>query len=923
VPLPTGTVTFLFTDLEGSTRLWEEHPEVMHDALARHDAILRMAVEAHGGYLVKTMGDGIHASFATADAAVNAAVTAQRALGSEPWGETGPLRVRMGLHTGSAEIREGDYYGPALNRAARLMAVAHGGQVVCSQVTADILRDELTGPLELTDLGAHRLRDLGRPERVFQLSAPGLATEFPALCSLDAFPSNLPLQVTSFVGRDAEFADIRGLLDGARLVTLTGVGGVGKTRLALQVAADMLPRCRDGAWFCELAAADDPDAMAQVVAAALGVAPRPGMALTASIVEFVRLKQLLVVLDNCEHLLEAASGLAEAVLQDCPQAGILATSREALDVPGERVVRVRSLPVPDPASVDLGSIEQSDAVRLFTERAAATGSSFALGASNASAVAEICRRLDGIPLAIELAAARVVSMQPAEIASRLDERFRLLTGRRRAVLERHQTLRATVDWSYSLLDERERVVFERLGVFPATFGTAAAELVVADDEIEAWDVVDALDALVAKSMLAVDEGAEVTTRYQMLETLRQYARERLDESSDADVWRRRHAEHYAAFAEAAGAALHGPDELAWRRRYTDEIDNLRVAVGWALDRDADADRELAVRIIAALSNQTNIDRAYEIGSWARRAVGDAERTTTGRRSAVLAAAGWHALGEGDIEAARVLASDALRDGLPDDCPSPAQMYVLLGFILAITGEPEQAIATVAEGRAAIEARGTAHPSDRAMLATAEASFRALSGDPTGAVEAADEVIRLARESGNPTALAAAAMPVLVATWRSQPDVAAALADESIALVRAGAGGVVFGYTLAIKAQLLARDANRAGALAALREAVSYSHDKGDLPMLVLSLDRGIQVLAMLGEHEPAARFAGIAVTGPLAAVSNLPAAEHADRDQTLQHVRAELGDAAYEAALPRGAELDYDEVVQYALGELDRLAALR
>ncbi len=473
--LPTGTVTFLFTDLEGSTRLWEEHPEPMRAALARHDEILREAVEGHRGHVVKTTGDGLHAVFATAHDAVLAGVDAQRDLSAETWALPTPLRVRMGVHTGEADLREGDYYGTAVNRAARVSAAAHGGQIVVSHATEEVARDHL-GALELVDLGEHRLRDLARPERVFQVGAVGLDTDFPPLRSLDAFPSNLPPQLTSFVGREDELMLVEKALEETRLVTLVGVGGVGKTRLATQIAAEVLPRFPDGAWLCELAAAGDPEAMIQVVAATLGVQPHPNVSLEGSILEYLRAKRLLVVLDNCEHLLETAGDLAEGVLRECPGVRILATSREGLAVLGEQVWPLRSLRPPASESVD--DVAISTAGRLFTERAQAAAPGFGIDAANAVAVAEICRRLDGIPLAIELAAARVTAMSPTEIARLLDERFRLLTGGRRTAVERHQTLRATVDWSYSLLEPDERLVFERLGVFSGDFDGAAASAVV-------------------------------------------------------------------------------------------------------------------------------------------------------------------------------------------------------------------------------------------------------------------------------------------------------------------------------------------------------------------------------------------------------------------------------------------------------------
>ena len=532
--MPTGTVTFLFTDLESSTRLWEQYGEAMGAALARHDAVLRDAVRASGGYLVKTTGDGVHAAFGTADAALAAAVAGQRALVAEPWAAVPPLRVRMGIHTGAAEIRDGDYFGPTLNRAARLGAAAHGGQIVVSAASEELVRDSLPEPVTLRDLGEHRLRDLGRPEHVFQVDVAGLPTDFPPLRSLDAFPGNLPVQLTSFVGRGAELQALSEALRSGRLVTLTGVGGVGKTRLATQLAAEVLPAFPGGAWLCELAAAEDAESMTQLVAATLGVPPRPGVTLGESIVSFLQPKALLVVLDNCEHVIDAAGRLAERVVARCPDVRIVATSREGLAVAGEQVWPLRTLAVPEPAA-STEAIVSDDAVLLFVDRARASRPDFAIDGANAEPVAEICRRLDGMPLAIELAAARVVSMSPREIAARLDERFRLLTGGRRTAVERHQTLRATLDWSYSLLDERDRRVFDRLGVFAGGFDAAAVEAVTAGDGVEGWDTIDALADLVAKSLVTTEARPDGTTRYEVLETIRHYSRERLDEAGDADA----------------------------------------------------------------------------------------------------------------------------------------------------------------------------------------------------------------------------------------------------------------------------------------------------------------------------------------------------------------------------------------------------
>jgi len=750
--LPTGTVTFLFTDLEGSTRLWEEHPDAMRDALARHDEILRDAVTTHGGHIVKTTGDGLHAAFATAHDAVRAATDAQRTLSTTDWGAIGRLGVRMGVHTGEADVRDGDYYGTAVNRAARVSAAGHGGQVLVSHATEELVRDGLGADVTLLDRGEHRLRDLSRPERLYQLSAPGLGDEFPPIRSLDAYPGNLPSQLTSFVGRDRELASLAKALDESHLVTLTGVGGVGKTRLATQLAAEVLPRFADGAWLCELAAADDEDAMVQVIAATLGVRPRPGLELDESIAEFLRNKQLLVVLDNCEHLLDASARLAELVLQECPGVRIIATSREGLAVEGEHVVPLRSLGLPPKRSS--GQELEASALQLFADRAAAARDGFTLDASNGAAVTEICRRLDGMPLAIELAAARVVAMSPADIATRLDERFRLLTGGRRTAVERHQTLRATVDWSYSMLDERERAVFDRLGVFVGGFDTTAAEEVVTGNGVERWDVVDALVDLVGKSMVVAEETADGGTRYLLLETLRHYARERLDEHDDADGWRRRHAEHFTAFAEREGPLISGPEELASRSRIMTELDNLRAAVTWTLDTSDERDGQLAVRIVAALAQQGSNNRTSGIQTWAQRALGHADHSSPGLRHAVYGLAAMACSYAGDHQEAIDLASQVIGDGVPADSPAPTLAYIALATCESQRGGADEARQAVAEGLEALEAID-ADPWQISIFTCIVAIWETMAGNLDRGLEVITPMVPLVRRSRNPTALAIA------------------------------------------------------------------------------------------------------------------------------------------------------------------------
>lgn len=610
-PDPAGEVTFLFTDVEGSTLLWERHPEAMHRALARHDAILRAAVTERGGTVFNTVGDAVFAAFGAAGPAAEAALAAQRALLAEPWGPTGPLRVRMALHTGEPLARGGDYFGPPLNRCARLVATAHGGQLLVSRASAERLRAAgLPASAELRDLGAHRLRDLREPEQVFQLVAPGLPGEFPRLRSLDTLPNNLPMQLSTFVGRRRELAQVIALVEkGTRLLTLTGAGGSGKTRLALQVAADLADDYAEGAWLVELAPLADPDLVPQAVATALGLresmrprprqgAPRAGEGSSWAIwlerlAGYLQGRQVLLVLDNCEHLVEACARLVEALLRGCPGLQVLATSREALEVAGEVVWQVPPLSMPEPGEASPAELLGFESVRLFVDRARAAQPGFALGPENAEAVAQICRRLDGIPLALELAAARLKTMSPAQVAARLDDRFRLLTGGSRTALARQQTLLAMMNWSYDLLDEDERAMLRRISVFGGGFTLEAVEAIAAGTGEP--DPLALLDRLAAKSLLHMEEGDP--PRYRLLETVRQYACGKLLESGEAAELRRRHGAWFLTLAEEAAAGIERREPEAGLDRLAAEHDNLRSALAWSL---AGEEPETGLRLAGAL-----------------------------------------------------------------------------------------------------------------------------------------------------------------------------------------------------------------------------------------------------------------------------------------------------------------------------------
>ena len=917
--LPSGTVTFLFTDLEGSTRLWEEHPEAMKEALARHDEILRDAIAAHGGQIVKSTGDGIHAAFATADGAVRAALTAQRALNAETWGSTGPLQVRMGVHTGPAEQRDGDYYGTAVNRAARLMGVAHGGQVVVSLTSEELLHDGMPDGCTLIDLGAHRLRDLSRAEHVFQLAAPGLGSQFPPLQSLESFPSNLPVHVSSFVGRDDELAALAHALEESRIVTITGVGGVGKSRLATQIAAEALPGYPDGAWLCEFAAATDEDTLVQIALASVGAALRPGASPLESILEFLRPRALLLLLDNCEHLLVAAGRLAERVLHECPNVRILATSREGLAIDGERVWPLRSLAIPTVETATAGLVAYASA-QLFAERAVAARPGFAVDVSNAKAVAEICRRLDGIPLALELAAARVAAMSPAEIAGHLDERFRLLTGGRRTAVERHQTLRATVDWSYSLLESRERVVFDRLGVFAGSFDTAAAIAVVTDEEIESWDAIDALGSLVAKSLLLAEEMEDGTTRYQLLETLRQYTSERLEERDEADACRRRHAEYFAEFAEVAGPALQGRDEIAWRARLRRELDNLRAALTWSLDSADDDDGELAMRMVAALASQATLDRTIGIAAWAQRCLARASRSTPERRTRIVSAAAWDAASAGAYDQARGLLEATLGDGvLTFDTDATLAGRGALLVSAMYSGDFDEGRRLVAEARAArARAARMTESLEWIVIETSAAMVEGLDGDVEAARVIAENALVGARETESPTLLGLALYVLGWTTMYSDPDRALALFDEVIAIGRSGAAEMTYAHALVRAAEICA-EREPARALRDMSEALTFAHDTGSRIGMMTVLDYLVSVLTAQGAAEDAALVAGFLASEKLTKLNPVRGPELQRRERAHARARELLGGAAYDAAVARGATLSYEELLVHLRRELDRL----
>lgn len=969
------TATFLFTDIEGSTRLWEEQRAAMAAALAIHDGLVREAVESSGGTVVKTTGDGMLAVFDQAEGALNAALEGQRALGAAVWPATGPLRVRMAVHSGTAESRDGDFFGPALNRVARLLAIGHGGQILVSGATAVVVADDLPAEAQLLDRGEHHLRDLERPEHVYQLAGRGLPRDFPPLRSAAQRATNLPLATTSFVGRERELAEVDRQLRSSRLLTLVGVGGTGKTRLMLEAAAEAADRYADGVWLVELAPLSDPGLVAQEVGRALGVHEQPSQPAIETVLDFLRSKELLLLLDNCEHLIAAAAEVAETLLGRCPRLTILATSREPLGIAGEAVAAVPSLSLPtaggvpssgaaesgsagawgDPgggpgsASADpsvergwLDEVARSEAVRLFVERAAATSPAFTLESRNAPAVVEICRRLDGIPLALELAAARVNVLSVEEIAQGLGDRFRLLTGGRRTAAPRQQTLQAAIDWSWDLLAQPDRRLLRRLSIFAGGWTLEAAAAVTSDPSAGSdtagstagtagstpgrasarFETLDGLSRLVDRSLVAVDHAAG--TRYRMLETIRQYAADQLIASGEGTELRERHLDWVERLCQEAQAGLAAGDLTPWLDRLDDELENLRVALDWAFE----AHPERA------------IDMCIAVGSY------------------------WRSRSTSSEALERLLQASAVANGLPDPTdPEALQAHrIRVGRIMALTFRQATLRGRsdlVGIGHAAVAA--ARESGDKAVLGDALASLvQGLSlgheGDDAALRGVAEEALAVAEGLGEPGRLATVRFawaileapndPAAANRWLEQGAVDAAKSgdawligaslqargrtlarlgryEEAESIFRQGGTelAAIGDARLALSAQSEAAHAmRRAGQLdraeAEYRQTIGHWQRTGNRGAIAHQLESFGFLAAARGQGERAATLFGAAEALRAAAQAEMMPVERREYEAACELARTSADPAAVDRALAEGRRLDADQAVAFALADL-------
>lgn len=923
-------VTHLFTDLEGSTRLWEREPQRMHDALNRHDALARALVDRFGGRIVKTTGDGLHAAFDDAADATLACVHFALDLATLSRACALPLRARCGLHAGLARTRDGDYFGSAVNRAARIMGAAHGGQLLMSKAVAGLVHDRLPADVTLRGLGSVRLRDLTSPEHVYQLVHPDLDSDFPPLRSLDTTPNNLPQQPTSLVGRHGAVAELRKLLGAHRLLTIAGAGGIGKTRLALQLAADVLDEYSDGAWLVELAALSDGKLVAETVAQTLGLREMVGTPAATTVADFLATRRVLLILDNCEHLADACAALTNALLRHARELRIVVTSREVLRVRGECLYQLHPLPVPQSDERDPAAALRYPGVALFAERAREQRPAFELTERNLSAVVAICRDLDGIPLALELAAARTYALSVEEVARRLSDRFHLLATGARDALPRHRTLEALVAWSHQLLTAPERALFERLSVFAGGIDLESAEAVCGYSPLEAGAVFEILAGLVDKSLVvavvefatvdaavaAPGEAGAVRDRYRMLETIRAFACEQLAKSEDAAEVARRHAAHFLDLAERADQEIRGPRKPYWCARLSAEHDNLRTAMTYARGpgNDPEAALRLGVKLAAFWRFQGH---ATEGRAHLRAALAhpDAALHSLPYASAMLQGAILASF-QGDNDEARTLgeASLALYRALgrpSEECST----LIVLGVVLQSSGAFDEARARHEQALAIARSRDAKGP--QAICLVNLANVDLLRGDTSAARTGLLHALEVLSDNCDSTAGVYAhemlgqldlrdGMPLAA---RERFATARGAAQRTGDVMQAAKSTMLLG-----RADIALRDFD--SGLTQLADGLERLHRLAQKEETLLALEMAAEALQRVGDHASAARLRAASRAARSQYGFHWPPLDRAVYDQDERDALAVLSADAIAALQREGASWPLEKAVEHALARL-------
>ncbi len=874
---PSGTVTLLLTDIEGSTELLRHLGDAGYArVLAQCRRLIRAASRREGGQEVGSQGDGLLMAFSRARGAVAAAIAAQRAILRHPWPSGTAPAIRMGLHTGEPGAVAGEYVGLDVHRTARICTAGHGGQILLSTTTGSLVQGSLPEGAALRSLGSHRLKGLQHPEQISQIVHPDLPDHFPPPRSLDAFPNNLPRQLTSFVGREREIAEVKRLLPTTGVLMLTGSGGCGKTRLALEVAADLIDTYPDGVWLVELAALAEPDLVLHTLAAALGVREAPGRALLATLIDYLQTRDLLLVLDNCEHLLAACASLVESLARACPRLRVLATSREPLGIPGETVWRVPSLSLPEPGQApSVDHLLQYEATRLFIERATSGQPGFTPASHNADAVAAVCRRLDGIPLAIELAAARMRVLSVEQIAERLDNRFRLLTGGGRTALPRQQTLRGTLDWSYDLLSQKEQALLRRLSVFAGGWTLEAVEAVCTGDGVDATEILDLMTELVFKSLVLMD-APEGQPRYRLLETIRQYGRDRLDESGETSGVRKRHLHWYLRLAEQAEPELTGADQSMWLDRLEEEHDNLRAALEWS--KAAPESGDVGLRLARGLWLFWYVRGHYSEGrAWLETMLARSRGASASERAKALTGTGFLAYRQGDYSGSIRFCTESLNAFRAlGDQSGMAQVLYVMGLVAEHQGDYDRAKSLLMESLDL----GTQAGDKRRMAISLNTigEVARCQGDYAAARVSYEESLALRRDVGDKRGIAIALGNLgHVALYQTDYERAAMLFKEALGLAR----------------QLVDK-LGIAEYLAGLGGVAAAERRYGRAARLLGAADHLLGVLGTF--FEPPDRV---------------------EYERSIAATRTGLDEAAFAAAWAEGRGMTLDQAIQHALSDED------